>query len=71
MQKNIVWKHLQAFVENTRLAAGRHFASKCHALVISRDQEAKIVDTLTLGKRDEWHFFVFVFFGSSDLGKQY
>ena len=31
--------------------------------VISRDQQAKIADTQTLGKRDEWPFFVSLFFG--------
>ena len=36
--------------------------------VITRDQQAKIADTTTrkhLGKRDEWHFFVFLFFDST------
>ena len=35
----------------------------CHALVISRDQQAKIADTQTLGKHVEWHIFIFLIFG--------
>ena len=31
--------------------------------VITRDQQAKIADTQTLGKHVEWHIFIFLIFG--------
>ena len=30
--------------------------------VITRDQQAKIADTQTLGKHVEWHIFIFLIF---------
>ena len=33
--------------------------------VITRDQQAKIADTQTLGKHVEWHIFIFLIFGQT------